>query len=203
MFSDILKKLRKEKRITQLELSEIIGVERSSIGKYESGKAIPSPAVLMALSDFFGVSVNTLLDKNFPDSLHLADSIKIPVYSRLYANLTDSMGYISDYAEISVPSGDESEYFSILIKDVSMEPKLCIGDIAILRKTDSPETGSFISVIVADEATVIRKYTKCQDGMILTPLNHQAGDSVFYTTDEILRLPVRVTGVLVEQRRKY
>ncbi len=203
MFSDILKKLRKEKKLTQQELADTIGVERSSIGKYESGKALPSPSVLVALSDYFGVSINLLLERNFPDSLHLADSIKIPVYSRLYSNLTDSAGYIGDYAEISVPSGDENEYFSILIRDVSMEPKLCIGDIAIMRKTDEPESGSFVSVIVADEATVIRKYTKCQDGMILTPLNHQAGDSVFYTTEEIKKLPVTITGRLIEQRRKY
>ena len=42
MFKDNLKKLRKEKKITQEELSKIIGVERSSIGKYESSGVIPS-----------------------------------------------------------------------------------------------------------------------------------------------------------------
>ena len=58
-----LKELRKSKKITQEELAEIIGVERSSIGKYESPtKPItPSPDVLLRIANYFRVSTDYLL----------------------------------------------------------------------------------------------------------------------------------------------
>lgn len=62
MFSQRLKQLRKERGITQEQLAAIIGVERSSIGKYE-GKShiIPSDDVKYKIAEFFGVSVDYLL----------------------------------------------------------------------------------------------------------------------------------------------
>lgn len=56
-----IKKLRKAKGLTQEQLAEIIGVERSSVGKYEGKKAIiPSDDVKEKLADFFGVSLDYL-----------------------------------------------------------------------------------------------------------------------------------------------
>lgn len=63
MFSNILKKLRKDKKITQEGLAKIIGVERSTIGKYESTSTIPSPDVLGKLADYFDVTVDYLLGR--------------------------------------------------------------------------------------------------------------------------------------------
>lgn len=62
-FSQRLKQLRKEKKVTQEQLAKIIGVERSSVGKYESSSVTPSPDVLARMSDYFGVSIDYLLGK--------------------------------------------------------------------------------------------------------------------------------------------
>ena len=58
-----IKQLRREKGLTQEQLAEKIGVERSSIGKYEgkSKNVIPSDDVKARLADFFGVSVDFLI----------------------------------------------------------------------------------------------------------------------------------------------
>jgi transcriptional regulator with XRE-family HTH domain len=67
MFKDVLKNLRKEKKITQEQLAVILGVERSSIGKYESApegkEAIPSVDVLNRIADYFDVSIDYLLGR--------------------------------------------------------------------------------------------------------------------------------------------
>lgn len=65
MFGQRLKELRKKKHITQEQLAAIIGVERSSVGKYE-GKSniIPSTDVLNSLADYFGVSIDYLLGRD-------------------------------------------------------------------------------------------------------------------------------------------
>ena len=62
-----LKELRVREGITQEQLAEAIGVERSSIGKYEGKQAIvPSVDVLKSLADYFGVTVDFLLGRSRP-----------------------------------------------------------------------------------------------------------------------------------------
>ena len=63
MFSARLKELRKSRGLTQEQLAAIIGVERSSVGKYESRPIIPSSEILNKLADYFGVSVDYLLGR--------------------------------------------------------------------------------------------------------------------------------------------
>lgn len=63
MFSERLKKLRKEHKITQEFLADNIGVERSSVGKYESSSVIPSTDVLIKIAEFFNVSTDYLLGR--------------------------------------------------------------------------------------------------------------------------------------------
>jgi transcriptional regulator with XRE-family HTH domain len=56
--------LRKRKRFTQSVLAESLGIKRSNVNNYENGTAIPPVQVLVALSDLFHISVDTLLRIN-------------------------------------------------------------------------------------------------------------------------------------------
>jgi len=59
----VLKGLRKQKKLTQQDLAEIIGVDRVTLARYESGARLPSLEVLIKLADFFEVSVDYLLGR--------------------------------------------------------------------------------------------------------------------------------------------
>lgn len=61
MFGKKLQQLRKEKGVSQEELSEILDVSRQSISKYENETAQPSFEKLLLLSKYFEVSVDELL----------------------------------------------------------------------------------------------------------------------------------------------
>lgn len=62
MFAQRLKELRKANSITQEQLAAIIGVERSSVGKYEGkSQIIPSDDVKYKIAEYFGVSVDYLM----------------------------------------------------------------------------------------------------------------------------------------------
>ena len=64
MFKDKLKELRRQKGVTQEQLAKIIGVERSAVGQYEGKRAvIPSDPVKMKIAEFFGVTVDYLLQE--------------------------------------------------------------------------------------------------------------------------------------------
>lgn len=53
--------LRKENNLTQKELAEKLNVSDKAISRWETGKGFPDVNSLLALSEFFGVSVNELL----------------------------------------------------------------------------------------------------------------------------------------------
>lgn len=64
MFKQRLKELRKKQGITQEQLAQILGLERSTIGKYEGKKeVIPSAEVLNDIADYFEVSIDYLLGR--------------------------------------------------------------------------------------------------------------------------------------------
>lgn len=60
-FKDVLKKLRRDKGITQEELGRAICISRSAIAKWEAGLGMPGADSLAALSEYFGVSEELLL----------------------------------------------------------------------------------------------------------------------------------------------
>lgn len=58
-----IKQLRREKKLTQEELSKIIGVVRTTIAGYERGVICPSQDKLILLAQYFGVSADYIIGK--------------------------------------------------------------------------------------------------------------------------------------------
>lgn len=56
-----IKKIRKAKKMSQKELSEVLNVSTVSIWKWENGTAIPDATYLYDMSKLFGVSMDTFL----------------------------------------------------------------------------------------------------------------------------------------------
>lgn len=57
---EILKDLREEKSLSQLELAKQLGIDNSTVGKYELNQREPKLWVLCKYADFFGVSLDYL-----------------------------------------------------------------------------------------------------------------------------------------------
>lgn len=60
-FGENLKRLRKEKELTQETLAEIFGVSFQTISKWERGETYPDITMLPVISSYFNVSVDSLL----------------------------------------------------------------------------------------------------------------------------------------------
>lgn len=56
-----LRKLRKERGLTQIGLQMKTGIEQALISKYETGERIPPTDALLILADFYGVSIDYIL----------------------------------------------------------------------------------------------------------------------------------------------
>lgn len=70
-FKDVLKKLRKNKGISQVELATKLGFSKSLIGLYETGERKPSFEALEAIADFFNISIDYLMGKEDKSSYYL------------------------------------------------------------------------------------------------------------------------------------
>lgn len=70
---NIIKSLRKEKGLTQVQLAETFNLDQTTISKWENGKALPDSQLLIRLSKFFDVSTDYLLGIS---SLYYPDRIK-------------------------------------------------------------------------------------------------------------------------------
>lgn len=62
-FGRLLKTLRKERRITQEELSIHLGVGKTAICNYEAGLSMPSSEKLVVISNLFNVSTDFMLGR--------------------------------------------------------------------------------------------------------------------------------------------
>ena len=66
-FGQVLKELRKRKKMTQQELGDVIHVSKVSISGYENSNRFPDTETLEKIADFFEVSVDYLLGRDVPD----------------------------------------------------------------------------------------------------------------------------------------
>ncbi len=56
-----LRKLRKEKNLTQIALQMHTGIEQALLSKFETGERVPPTETLLILADFYDVSMDYIL----------------------------------------------------------------------------------------------------------------------------------------------
>ena len=62
--SEALRRFRKSVKITQNHAAEVAGVAERVYQSYEYGKAIPAATVLIAIADYFDVSLDYLCGRS-------------------------------------------------------------------------------------------------------------------------------------------
>lgn len=55
--------LRRESNIKQKEIAEVLGVSQNTYSQYETGKIALTAQILIALADYYQVSIDYLLDR--------------------------------------------------------------------------------------------------------------------------------------------
>lgn len=202
MFSEKLKQLRKKNKITQEQLAKMLGLERSSIAKYESKSIIPSIETLTRITKIFNVSMDYLMGNEIPvdDS---KKGIRIPVYGRVAGGIPISaIEDIIDYEEITENEARKGEYFALQIKGHSMEPRIYDKDVVIVRRQSDVDNGDIAIVLIDGEEATCKKIKKTPEGVILIPLN-TAYELKFYSNKEIEEKPILILGKVVECRSKF
>ena len=90
-FKDRLKELRKEKKLTQVKLGEMLNYGYTAIANYESGRNQPSIPDLKKIASIFNVSMDYLLGVNDIRHPYVIDdeTAEFNEFRRYYAMLND------------------------------------------------------------------------------------------------------------------
>jgi len=205
-----LVELRKEKKLTQSDLAEVLGISRQAYSNYEAGKRQPDNETMLKLAEYFNVTVDYLLGRS--DKSVSAPSrrpgVRIPVYGEVAAGVPilaienfDSEDP-DDWEEITEDMARGGDYFALRIHGDSMEPKISNGDIVIVRLQPDVENGETAIVRVNGDSATCKKIKKTPQGLMLISTNPDY-EPMLYSKQEVAELPVIIIGKVVELRAKF
>lgn len=63
-FMNQIKKYRKERGLTQVELAKAIGASQPAVANWEAGRRLPRGVYLKVLNEFFGISLSLDLSES-------------------------------------------------------------------------------------------------------------------------------------------
>lgn len=188
-----IRELRRAKGLTQEALGEIIGVKKSAINKYETGRVVNiKRSNLQRLADALGVRPVDLLDDD-PSPVR-------PVYEAAAGE-----GRIGDGS----PSGEyriniDQDHVLVEVKGDSMYPTLQDGDIVAVKPQKYVDSNSQIALVKinGDEATLKRVEMR-DDGILLIGDNISVYQPHFFSAEQVNSLPVSIEGVVVTMIRHF
>lgn len=162
-FFDMLVYLRKRAGLSQQQLADALGMTRSAISMYETGKREPDLETLEIFADFFNVDMNTLTgnekvsvntnENPIPPGFQPTPPFsRVPRVGRIACGdpITAEQN-IEGYDE--VPKVWRSD-FTLICSGDSMVPKIQDGDIVAIRKQEEVNNGEIAAVRIGDEATL-------------------------------------------------
>ena len=94
-----ISKIRKEKRITQKQLAEKLGITDRAISKWENGKSMPDLALLKPLCDNLDITINELLSGEYISKKKKEDKLEENFvnainYSKKRQNINEIIFYL-------------------------------------------------------------------------------------------------------------
>ena len=192
--SDMLIYLRKRNGLSQQALSEKLGITRSAIGMYETGKREPDLETLEAFADFYNVDMNTLTGRGEAPGLPanvfpLQPMARVPLMGRIACGepiLAEEN--IEEY--VDQPRHIQADFALECKGDSMVGAGIRSGDVVYIRSQPEVENGQIAAVLVdGDEATLKRFYF---DGRVvqLVAENPQYTPMVFVGEDISKRLRV-------------
>lgn len=165
MFSLKLKELRENSGLSQKAFSQKLGVSQSTVGMWESNKREPGFETTKKIADFFGVSTDYLLGRerrrNVPEMFGKEDITYMKVIGTVKAGY-GGVAYEEHTGETTpVPKAffrgkDRDDFFVLRISGNSMYPKLLDGDLVLVERMKSVNSGDIAVVMYGDEEATVK-----------------------------------------------
>lgn len=187
----------------QKEIAAMLGFPVQTFNGWCNGVSIPTMDKVQILADYFHIGKTDLLDKTDFSQIRSTRGVKIPVLGRVAAGIPiTAIEEIIDYEEIAEELANTGEYFGLLIKGDSMEPRIKERDVVIVRKQDDADDGDLVIALINGDDAVCKRLKKYKDGIALLS-NNPKYEPLYFSNTEMESTPVKIIGKVKELRAKF
>lgn len=176
-----IRRLMEERGYTQIKLSLVSGISKSTLSDYVNCKTLINPGNVEKLSDALGVSKaeidpsfksNNLSVKEDKTLYSISNTVKLPIVGRVSCgNGTVAYEGIEGYEETPSSWVSGGEYFYLRARGDSMvNARINDGDLVLIRKQHEVEDGEIAVVLLNDEVFLKRVYYR-KETMVLQSEN--------------------------------
>ena len=211
---DYIKERRLNLGLTLEQVGNHVGVGKSTVKKWESGFISNIGRDKIAkLAEILRISPLDIIYDNIetPHDIYLVDkclnitqkTVAINVFGRIAAGISiEAADNVIDTEEISEELAKTGAFFGLQIQGDSMEPRICDGDVVIVRQQEYAESGDIIIATVNGADATCRRLRKYRDGIELIS-NNPSYEPSFFSKEDIETKPVKIIGKVVELRAKF
>ncbi|MEB5628971.1 LexA family protein [Staphylococcus capitis] len=197
-----IKELRKQKKLTQNDLSKLTGYKQNTISSHENGTRGIDEIDIMNYCEALGVTPTDLFQKEPQPQLETLPVKKIPVVSKISAGLPIySEENLVDYIYFATNKlNSDKEEFGLRVSGDSMDKIFQENDVVVVEKDSIVENGQLGVVMVNGyNATVKRvRYNKNQIILIPESNNPEHLPQVYGEDDE-----VKIIGRVVASQKLF
>lgn len=191
-----VKKLCKKNKIPISKLERDLGFSNGYIGQLRKG-VFPDDR-LAKIADYFGVSIEYLMTGEERTTITQSPHPYIPILGKVIAGVpVEAVEDVIGKIQINENLAKTGNFFALEVKGDSMQPRLQEGDIVVVKEQADVESGQIAIVCVNGDEYTIKKIKKSESGITLIPFN-PAYEPIFYTNEEIEKLPVKIKGRVVQ-----
>ena len=172
--------LRRERGISQEELSELALLHRVTVAKYESGQVEPGASALSRIADALGVSTDEILCRveKLPPFVPIVRA-SVPVVGEIACGVPITAEQNTEgFADL--PDGISAD-FALRCKGDSMTPTFLDGDLVLIRQQPDVVDGQIAAVGIDGEAALKHVY-KNSEGVLLVSDNPKYAPQMYPAT---------------------
>ena len=167
--ADNIKNFRKERRLTQEQLAEVMGVTTGAVHKWEAGMSIPDLSLIMELADFYDVSVDVLIGYEIRDNRQDAIKKRLDEYcktmdpealkevEKALKKYPDSLDMVLDCADVYLYFGAGNGGRDIARQALELLERALV---LLPQNTDPKISALSIYIRMADAYTLLGEYEK-------------------------------------------
>ncbi|MBQ5312107.1 MAG: helix-turn-helix domain-containing protein [Oscillospiraceae bacterium] len=195
VFTDNLRRLRRERKLSQQDIAEKLGMTRQAYCHYENEKRRVDIDNAMRIADILGVTLGELSgdDEGLFGGFEPIRSQKLPLLGKIacgepiFDEITDT--YISVSADI------KADFCLVCKGDSMINARIHDGDVVMIQRADIVDNGRIAAVAVGDEVTLKRVYYYPEKDFLELRPENPSYESLIFTGQELEQ--VRIIGLAV------
>ncbi len=189
------------KKGAQRRFTEALGLCPSAVGDWKSGKSKSYSKRLPQIAEYFGISVDRLLEGVSPNIYSVHGLKRVAVIGTIKAgNPITAEEYREGYEYADVD--DAEEYFYLRVKGDSMiGAGITDGSLVLIHRQNYAEDGQIIACLVDGDYATLKRYRTRDNTVLLLPENPSYQPFILSASD-FENGSAAILGVAVEVKKK-